>query len=99
MAPTNLEDFDQVLLQLIDKNTRLHNLVMAIAFEEQPVNLEKLANKLDISKKTVANNLTILTKLGIVTRERKNTYRVDPQTAMIVRMAALLKLIFERKIR
>lgn len=91
MAFSKIEEFDQVLLQLMDTETRLHKLLMATAFEKQPVNLEVIANKLGITKKTVANNLSILVKFGIVYREKKNTYRTDLKMISIIRMLALLK--------
>ena len=57
---------------------------------ETEITLEEIANSLEISKKTAANNLSMLMKTGLIARVKKNRYIIPRERYTLLRMILML---------
>jgi len=84
---------DYVYRMLLEPKSRFNEIISLIANSEDPITLDVVAEKLNMAKKTAANNLSMLVKTGLIKRVKKNKYIIPPENYTFLK---LILMLYER---
>ncbi|MCD6484661.1 MAG: helix-turn-helix domain-containing protein [Candidatus Odinarchaeota archaeon] len=86
----DIKEYENLLRLILDPSSRARAILECIGKAETEITLEEIANSLEISKKTAANNLSMLMKTGLIARVKKNRYIIPRERYTLLRMILML---------
>ena len=86
----DIKEYENLLRLILDPSSRARAILECIGKSETEITLEEIANSLDISKKTAANNLSMLMKTGLIVRLKKNKYIIPRERYTLLKLILML---------
>ncbi|MGQ4833105.1 MAG: helix-turn-helix domain-containing protein [Candidatus Asgardarchaeia archaeon] len=81
---------DYVYRMLLEPNSRFTAIMNVMINTEEPITLNEVAQKLGMTKKTAANNLSMLVKTGLIKRLKKNHYYIPQEIKSLLKLIMML---------
>ena len=86
----DIKEYENLLRLILDPSSRARAILECIGKAETELTLEDIANSLGISKKTAANNLSMLMKTGLIVRVKKNKYIIPRERNTLLKLILML---------